>query len=93
MMTLIAPLMLMMRFGCCTPSCVWCGVGRGESVKRVHGWRRRVALDIVSVVHAEVRSLCAGARPRRDRWQERVVVDSVSECLHWGRQAVGRGEG
>ena len=32
----------------------------------VHGRRRRVALDIVSVIHAEVQRLCAaGARPRR----------------------------
>ena len=45
--------------------------------------RRRVVHSVVSVVHSEGRRLCAGARPRRDRWPGRVVADSISERLRW----------
>ena len=68
-MCLIMCLVLTVRLGCRTPSCVRCGVDRCECIEWVvYEQRRRVVHGIISVVRGEGRRLCTGAGSRRDRW-------------------------
>ena len=64
-----------------------CGIGRCESVERVSTGGGVVSFTLKC-------SISAPARVRvGTSGKSAVVVDSVSECLRWGCQAVGRGEG